>query len=60
MLSAHYRQLLARGKPEKVALVACMRKLMTILNALLKTAGPGNRPRPDRPPHRNRLDEGKA
>jgi transposase len=29
----HYRQLRARGKVAKVALVACMRKLLTILNA---------------------------
>jgi transposase len=31
-----YRRLLARGKPKKVALVACMRKLLTILNALVR------------------------
>jgi transposase len=29
----HYRQLRARGKAAKVALVACMRKLLTIINA---------------------------
>ncbi|HEY0969665.1 MAG TPA: IS110 family transposase, partial [Gemmatimonadales bacterium] len=28
------------GKPAKVALVACMRKLLTILNAMLKTRQP--------------------
>ena len=32
-----YQQLVGRGKPKKVALVACMRKLLTILNTLLKT-----------------------
>jgi transposase len=32
-LRAHYQQLRARGKLAKVALVACMRKLLTILNA---------------------------
>jgi transposase len=32
-LRAHYQQLRARGKVAKVALVACMRKLLTILNA---------------------------
>jgi transposase len=32
-LRAHYEQLRARGKVAKVALVACMRKLLTILNA---------------------------
>jgi transposase len=31
-----YERLLAAGKPKKVALVACMRKLLTILNAVLK------------------------
>ena len=30
---AHYKQLRARGKLAKVALVACMRKLLTIVNA---------------------------
>lgn len=31
-----YARLLAAGKPKKVALVACMRKLLTILNALMR------------------------
>jgi transposase len=31
-----YQHLCARGKKRKVALVACMRKLLTILNAMLK------------------------
>lgn len=31
-----YQRLCARGKPKKVALVACMRKFLTILNAMLK------------------------
>jgi transposase len=31
-----YERLLAAGKPKKVALTACMRKLLTILNAMLK------------------------
>ena len=33
MMRAHYQQLRARGKIGKVALVACMRKLLTIVNA---------------------------
>lgn len=33
MMKAHYQQLRARGKLAKVALVACMRKLLTIVNA---------------------------
>jgi transposase len=35
-----YERLLAAGKPKKVALVACMRKLLTILNAMLKHRTP--------------------
>ena len=31
-----YQRLLAAGKPKKVALVACMRKLLGILNAMVK------------------------
>ena len=33
-----YQRLLAAGKPKKVALTACMRKLLTILNAMVKNA----------------------
>ena len=36
VIQATYQQLCARGKKRKVALVACMRKLLTILNAMLK------------------------
>jgi transposase len=35
-IAAHYQRLLAVGKPKKVAIVACMRKLLTILNAMLR------------------------
>ena len=35
-----YEQLLARGKEKKVALTACMRKLLVILNAMLRTKQP--------------------
>jgi len=31
-----YQRLVAAGKPKKVALTACMRKLLTILNAMVK------------------------
>ncbi len=37
---AFYRRLLAAGKHKKVALVACMRKLLTILNAVVKHRTP--------------------
>jgi transposase len=36
-LKAHYQKLRAAGKKTKVALVACMHKLLTILNAMLRT-----------------------
>jgi len=39
-IRAFYAPLRAAGKPAKVALVACMRKLLTILNAILRTATP--------------------
>lgn len=35
-IKAFYQHLLANGKAKKVALVACMRKLLTILNTLIK------------------------
>lgn len=35
VLKAFYRRLIAKGKAPKVALVACMRKLIIILNAML-------------------------
>jgi transposase len=37
---AAYRHLRGRGKPAKVALTACMRKLVAILNAMLRSAAP--------------------
>jgi transposase len=39
-IKCFYQRLLAAGKPKKVALVACMRKLLTILNAIVRTATP--------------------
>lgn len=35
-----YERLVASGKPKKVALVACMRKLLTILNAMIRERTP--------------------
>jgi transposase len=40
VLRAFYERLLARGKPKKVALIACMHKLLTILHAVLRTHTP--------------------
>ncbi len=42
VLKAHYQQLRARGKKAKVALVACMRKLIVILNTMLTRGEPWN------------------
>jgi transposase len=33
-------QLVDRGRPNKVAIVACMRRLLGILNAIIRTASP--------------------
>jgi transposase len=44
ILSAFYDRLIARGKRPKVALVACMRKLLTILNAMMHNGTPWEEP----------------
>jgi transposase len=41
-IKVFYDRLVAAGKPKKVALVGCMRKLLTILNAMVKTRTPWN------------------
>jgi transposase len=40
VIAAFYKRLRQAGKPAKVALVACMRKLLTILNAILRDRRP--------------------
>jgi transposase len=37
VIQAFYQRLLRAGKPKKLALTACMRKLLTILNAIVRT-----------------------
>lgn len=37
VIAGFYHRLLAAGKPKKLALVACMRKLLTILNTMART-----------------------
>lgn len=37
VIRTFYKRLLAAGKPKKVAIVACMRKLLIILNAMVRT-----------------------
>jgi transposase len=39
-IRALYARLVAAGKPKKVALVACMRKLIVLLNAIIRTSTP--------------------
>ena len=40
VIRTFYLRLIAAGKPKKLALVACMRKLLTILNVMVRTAQP--------------------
>ena len=40
ILKSFYQELLSRGKPKLVALMAAARKLLTILNAVLRTGQP--------------------
>ena len=40
VIRAFYERLKSRGKPHKVALVACMRKMLTILNAMVRESTP--------------------
>jgi transposase len=42
VIKSFYDRLVVAGKPKKVALVACMRKLLTILNAMVKGGKPWN------------------
>ena len=41
-----YQRLLAAGKPKKLALTACMRKLLIILNSMLKHGSSWRDPSP--------------
>jgi transposase len=40
VIKTHYAQLTERGRPKKVAIIACMRRLLGILNAIIRTASP--------------------
>jgi transposase len=40
VIRAFYERLKSRGKPHKVAMVACMRKVLTILNAMVRQSTP--------------------
>ncbi len=39
-IRAFYQRLVTAGKPKKLAVVACMRKLLTILNTIVRTRTP--------------------
>jgi transposase len=43
VIKTFYERLLAAGKQQKVALVVCMRKLLTVLNAMVRTNQPWNK-----------------
>jgi len=49
----YYQRLLAAGKPKKVALVACMRKFLTILNAMLRERKPWEETAPKNGPDKS-------
>jgi transposase len=46
VIKAFYKSLLLRGKLKKVAIVACMHKLLVILNAMVRTKQPWRDPQP--------------
>lgn len=46
VIRTYYQKLLAKGKKKKVAITACMRKLLVILNAMARDNQPWNYPIP--------------
>jgi transposase len=40
VIKVHYRQMTERGRPKKVAIIACLRRLLGMLNAILKGKSP--------------------
>ena len=44
IIEQYYRRLLVAGKAKTVTLVACMRKLLTILNAMIREKQPWRNP----------------
>ena len=40
VVRATYQRLVTRGRPKKVAIIACLRQLLTILNAIVRTKSP--------------------
>ncbi len=50
VINVFYERLVAAGKPKKVAIVACMRKLLTILNAMARDQSLWDAQKHDRSP----------
>ena len=48
VIRAFYQRLIEAGKPHKVAITACMRKLLTILNAMMKNNTPWRAPQAEK------------
>ena len=46
VIRSFYQRLVAKGKAKKVAITACMRKLLVILNTMVKTGQAWNPPTP--------------
>jgi transposase len=42
LIKTAYQRLITRGRPKKVAIIACLRQLLTILNAIVRDATPWN------------------
>ena len=42
VIKAFYERLVAAGKPKKLALLACMRTLLTVRNVMVRTTTPWN------------------
>ena len=49
VIQEFYQRLVAAGKKKKVALVACMHKLLTILNTIIKEQQPWREPQKSAP-----------
>lgn len=56
VIKAFYQRLLANGKLKKVALTACMRKLLTILNAMMRDQKHWKSPDTSPPPTQTTLN----
>jgi transposase len=44
LIKAFYERLLSRGKPKKLAITACLRKMLVMLNAMIRDGQPWRLP----------------